>query len=231
RARRTWTEEETKRLLYLVEKEGPRWPYLAQFFDNRSTAVLSNRYRALTDKSSVSGPWTKEELTALRELTQGKDDFDAIDWEAVRAGLPHPRKLIQIQLTWKHSINPRIRHGRWTEEEIERLSELVKIYGIEDWDAIANGIGSRTRRQCLERWRWQQDNEIQKGRFTEAEDKAILEAVEQYGENFAQVKEAIGSKRTARHISQHYHYMLDKKVDRSPWSPEEENTMYELALK
>lgn len=69
------------------------------------------------------------------------------------------------------------------------------------------------------------------GRYTAAEDKAILDAVAKYGENFAAVKAAIKSERTARHISQHYHYMLSKTTDRSPWTPEEEMQVYDLATK
>lgn len=68
------------------------------------------------------------------------------------------------------------------------------------------------------------------GRFTKAEDEAILEAVKKYGENFAIIKEAIGSKRTARHIASHYQYSLNPATDRSEWSPEEEEQVYQKFL-
>ena len=69
------------------------------------------------------------------------------------------------------------------------------------------------------------------GRYTPDEDEAILKAVAKYGENFAAVKAAIKSERTARHISQHYHYMLSKTTDRSAWTEEEEIQVYNMARK
>lgn len=232
RTRRVWTDEESKKLLELVAEKGKRWTFLQKhYFPDRPYAVLANRYRMLTDKESYHGPWTDEERERLRQLTKGHTSEATIDWDKLRDEMPRPRPIVQLQLTWRHSINPAIRHGRWTEPEIQKLDQLVAQYGTDDWVAVAQGVQSRTPRQCLERWKWQQDKSLKKGRYTAAEDKAILDAVAKYGENFAAVKAAIKSERTARHISQHYHYMLSKTTDRSPWTPEEEMQVYDLATK
>ncbi|KAL1932095.1 hypothetical protein VTP01DRAFT_9151 [Rhizomucor pusillus] len=228
RTRRVWTEEESKRLLDLVEEHGPRWTFISRFFNNRNAVKCLNRWKLLTQKE-VYGPWSEEELDALRKITRGKK-LQELDFEKIQKQLPKHRPIPLIRQTWMHTINPDIKHGRWSPEEIKRLDDLIKIYGVQNWDAVAEGMGTRTRRQCIERFRWQHQQDLQKGRFTPEEDLAIIEAVQKYGENFALVKEAIGSKRTARHIASHYQYCLNPNTDRSLWTPEEEQMLYEKFL-
>ncbi|KAI7855198.1 hypothetical protein BDC45DRAFT_568535 [Circinella umbellata] len=227
RTRRLWSNEESDRLVKLVETMGPKWSQISQALD-RPPSVVYNRYKFLTDTAEFHGPWTKEELESLREATKGQTNIDHIDWEKVRLQLPRLRPIPIIRLTYKHSVDPKIRHGRWSKEEVERLQKLVKLYGTDNFELIAAGMGTRTKRQTLERWRWQQAAGLKKGRYTAEEDAAIIKAVEEHGVNFAKVKKAIGSERTARNISQHYRYALCPSTDRSPWSAEEENRMYDL---
>ncbi|KAG2217149.1 hypothetical protein INT45_011324 [Circinella minor] len=230
RTRRIWTDEESDRLINLVETMGPKWTQISRTLD-RPPSVVYNRYKHLTDTTEFHGPWTEVELNSLREATKGQTDVDRIDWNKVRLQLPRLRPISIIRLTYKHSVDPKIRHGRWSEKEVERLQWLVKLYGTDNWDAVADALGTRTKRQTLERWRWQQAGGLKKGRFTKEEDDAIIRAVEEHGVNFAKVKKAIGSERTARNISQHYRYALCPSTDRSPWSEEEENRMYDLCTK
>lgn len=165
RTRRVWTDEESQKLLELVESEGKRWTYLQKtYFPDRPGAVLANRYKMLTDKTSYHGPWTDEERERLRQLTRGHSSESTIDWETLRQKMPRPRPIVQLQLTWRHSIDPAIRHGKWSEPEIEKLDQLVAKYGTSDWEAVARGVQSRTARQCLERWKWQQDRSLKKGK-------------------------------------------------------------------
>ncbi|KAF9309793.1 Myb- protein A, partial [Linnemannia elongata] len=50
------------------------------------------------------------------------------------------------------SIRPRQVKGPWTDEEDRKLRDLVNEYGPEKWVFIASRIGSRTGKQCRERW-------------------------------------------------------------------------------
>ncbi|KAF7729418.1 Myblike DNAbinding domain-containing protein [Apophysomyces ossiformis] len=228
RNRRSWTPEEEKMLLELVEELGPRWSKISQFFDQRAPGSLHNHYMQMKDKQLYRGPWDKEELDMLKELVK---DPKTTDWFSVQQQLPRRRPINILKLTWKHSLDPKLNHGKWSEDELRSLKELVAIYGPDDnWVAIAASLGTRTPRQCLERWRWQENAGI-KGRYTEAEDKAILWAVKKFGDsNFAAIKRAINSPRTPRHISQHYHYSLNPNTDRSPWTDEEREIVYQTCL-
>lgn len=162
RTRRLWTEEESELLLKLVEENGPRWTYISRFFNNRSAVKCLNRWKLLTRKD-LHGPWSKEELDKLREVTRGKQ-FQDLNWEEIQKQLPAPRPIPLIKQTWMHSINPQIKHGKWSPQEIKQFDDLIKVYGLNNWDAVAEGIGTRTRRQCIERWRWQHRQDIHKGK-------------------------------------------------------------------
>lgn len=167
RTRREWTKEESDLLMRLANNRQMSWRTIASHFQNRSPSSCHTRYRLLISKreDDYQGPWTPEEMHKLRELTEGKTTADEIDWEEVQIALPRRRRLVYIKLAWEHSVNPKLKFGRWSDDEIERLRKMVQLYGINNWDAVAEGVGTRTKRQCLERWRWQQAADIHKGRY------------------------------------------------------------------
>ncbi|CAO3621449.1 unnamed protein product [Mucor fragilis] len=220
RSRCNWTKEEDQKLLDLIAAHGKRWTMLSGHFVDRSPSNVMNRYRLLMD-ASTRGPWTKEELKALEKAGQGKAFHEIQDWKAIQSQLPRQRPTYMIKQTYKHTIDPNIKHGKWSDEEIEKLTSLIHRYGEKNMQQVALMMGSRTARQCLERWRWQMTNE-KKGRFSKEEGDQILDAVAKYGENFAVVAKVTGLSRTPRHISQHYHNVLAPDIDKSEWTLEEE---------
>lgn len=225
RARCLWLPEEDEKLLNLINKEGKRWSYISTHFVNRPAPTLVNRYALLTNRKS-QGPWTPQEVAKLKELGQGRKPEDIDNWKEIQAQLPGHRPLYLIKQKYQFSLNPNIKYGRWSEEESEKLTDLVERYGEKNMTQVAALMGSRTKRQCFERWKWQM-SAIRKGRFTPEEDASIIEAVKKYGENFAVVAKVTGSERTARHISQHYRNMLAPDIDRSPWTLQEQALVYE----
>lgn len=229
RSRCNWTKEEDEKLLDLIATYGKRWTMLSGHFVDRSPSNVMNRYRLLMDVST-RGPWTKEELEALAEAGQGKAFHEIQDWKAIQRQLPRQRPTYMIKQTYKHTVDPNIKHGRWSKEETEKLQELIDRYGEDNMQQVASVMGSRTARQCLERWRWQLNNP-KTGRFSKEEGERILEAVAKYGENFAVVAKVTGVTRTPRHISQHYHNVLAPDIDRSEWTLAEEEQVYKTCLK
>ncbi|CEP15297.1 hypothetical protein [Parasitella parasitica] len=229
RSRCNWTPEEDEKLLELIKIHGTRWTMLSRQFVDRPPSVLLNRYALLQNKAA-RGPWTKEELKTLKDLGRGRPYQDIQDWEMIQQKMPEERPLFMIKQTYKHSLDPGIKHGKWSSDEVEKLRSLIFRLGEDNMEQVALMMGSRTPRQCLERWRWQMTTE-KKGRFTSAEDAKIVAAVEQYGENFAVVAKVTGISRTPRHISQHYHNTLSPHIDRSEWTLEEEEQTYNACMK
>ncbi|KAI7906182.1 uncharacterized protein BX663DRAFT_411021, partial [Cokeromyces recurvatus] len=226
RPRCRWSKDEDSKLLSLVSELGKRWTTISKEFVDRSPSNVANRYFLLT-KCEERGPWSSEEIERLRELGRGRTYEEIDDWDEICKKLLRPRPYSLVKMTYKHSLDPRIKHGRWTEEESDRLERLVMRYGEDQMKLVAQLMGTRTKRQCLERWRWQMVN-IKKGHFSEQEDKLILNAVKRYGENFAVICKVTGIQRTPRHVSQHYQNFLAPGLDRSPWTPEEEELVHKV---
>lgn len=227
RTRCVWTKEEDKLLMKLNEEYPGRWTKMSTYFVDRSPIACRNRLVLLLDVKH-RGPWEKSEVKALIELCEGKRYEDVTDWERIQAALPRPRPIALIKQ--KYSMcDPHFRQGHWTKQETELLESLIKKYG-EDWGTISRMIGTRSSIQCHERWKWQQQ-EMTKGKFTLEEDAKILELVKEYGLNFGVICKVMGTDRTPRHVSQHYHNMLDPDVDRSPWTEEEGRLIYETCVK
>lgn len=232
-SRRLWTEEEDELLKSLFHSSGGRYSDIAKQLPGRGVSTVYNRckYLSLNNQERLNyGPWEKDELEALRKLTDGLTDEAPIPWDEIQRRMPRPRPQSMIRQTWYHSINPQWNHGVWAAEETERLERLINKFGTNDWCMISDLHKTRSPRQCLEKYRYQMSPR-QKGRFTNAEDNAILMAVEKHGDNdFKIIKEVLKSERTPRQISQHYRYALDPAYNRAPWTELELETLFSLTL-
>ncbi|KAI7883376.1 uncharacterized protein EV154DRAFT_450112, partial [Mucor mucedo] len=229
RPRCLWLEEEDAKIIKMVNDLGKRWTFISKHFVDRPPSTLMNRYSLLTDGKG-RGPWTDEEVKQLKALGNHRSPDEIDNWQEIQAKLPVYRPLFLIKQKYTYSLNPVIKFGHWSQEESDKLERLITKYGENEISMVAQLMGTRTKRQCLERWRWQMAS-VKKGRFSPEEDRKIIQAVQKYGENFAVVAKVIDSDRTARHISQHYRNILAPDIDRSPWTPEEQLRLYQVCLK
>ncbi|KAF9362165.1 hypothetical protein BGX34_006675 [Mortierella sp. NVP85] len=82
---------------------------------------------------------------------------------------------------------PRSIKGPWTPEEDRQLRALVNELGAEKWVLIASRLGSRTGKQCRERWHNHLDPTIDKSPFTPEENELILSLHEKMGSKWAEM--------------------------------------------
>ena len=87
----------------------------------------------------------------------------------------------------KKKGNPHCIKGPWTPDEDSKVISLVKEYGPKKWSVIASHLPGRIGKQCRERWHNHLNPEIRKGRWTEEEEKIILEAHERLGNQWAEI--------------------------------------------
>ncbi|KAI8369625.1 Myb-like DNA-binding domain-containing protein [Radiomyces spectabilis] len=228
RIRRSWSDEETEKLVELVQKHGPSWTAISKHFDKRSPSHCFMRYKTYMKQDGYNGPWSAEEVDTLRALCKNITSANQLDWQEVRKLLPVPRPMWQIKQKWQDTLNPQLNYGKWSEDEVARFEKLLAMYGVEKkWDVIAAEMKTRNRRQCYERWRFTMCPT--KGHYSEEENAQIMQAVAKYGDkDFALIRRVIKSTRTPRHLSQHYRDALDPNVDRSPWTDQEEMKVYNL---
>lgn len=80
----------------------------------------------------------------------------------------------------------------WTADEDALLSSVVAVHGACSWTNIARLMGTRRLpKQCRERWRAKLDPAVNRGPWTPAEDKAILDGYHEHGARWAVIAQAL----------------------------------------
>lgn len=120
--------------------------------------------------------------------------------------------------------------GKWTEEEDQRLREIVEMYGAKNWKRLASILGNvRSDVQCLHRWNKVLRPGLSKGPWTAEEDKIVKNMVLKHGAGnikwsviAAQLPGRIGKQCRERWFNH-----LDPEIKKGDWTPEEDNILFE----
>ena len=75
----------------------------------------------------------------------------------------------------------------FTKEEDSRLTKAVEEYGEDNWELVALYVGNRTKRQCSERWRKFLSPTVNLSKWTEEEDKLLIEKFKEIGPKWSQI--------------------------------------------
>ncbi|KAK4230990.1 hypothetical protein QBC38DRAFT_276906 [Podospora fimiseda] len=113
----------------------------------------------------------------------------------------------------------------WTPEEDRRLSEAVRLetpdQGAISWHKVAAHLPGRNNKDCRKRWHYSIANTIRKGTWTKEEDHKLRQAVDKYGARWSKIAEAVGT-RNGDQCWKRWYDCLDPKIDKSPWTADED---------
>ncbi|KAJ8612562.1 hypothetical protein CTAYLR_007192 [Chrysophaeum taylorii] len=96
---------------------------------------------------------------------------------------------------------------RWTAWEDDQLRRAVVSGGPVRWSTIAQNLGTRDAKQCRDRWQYQLNPQIKKGRWTPDEDARIMSLPQG---QWAKVVHAFPG-RTDMAIKNRYHALIRRK--------------------
>ncbi|KAF9933168.1 DNA binding transcription coactivator transcription factor [Linnemannia zychae] len=165
---------------------------------------------ASENEACVGGiQWTRQEDNLLREAAA---KFSGKAWKRIAEHCfpDGSRDKDQCLQRWRMISKPRSIKGPWTPEEDRQLRSLVNELGAEKWVLIASRLGSRTGKQCRERWHNHLDPSIDKSPFTAKEDELIFKLFEQFGSKWAEMSKLMPG-RPDNAIKNHFNTSMQRK--------------------
>ncbi|KAH7553695.1 hypothetical protein ACOSQ2_029780 [Xanthoceras sorbifolium] len=174
-----------------------------------SPATTSPTHRRTTGPiRRAKGGWTPEEDETLRNAVA---TFKGKSWKKIAEFFPD-RSEVQCLHRWQKVLNPDLVKGPWTQEEDDKITELVARYGPTKWSVIAKSLSGRIGKQCRERWHNHLNPDIKKDAWTLEEELALMNAHRMHGNKWAEIAKVLPG-RTDNSIKNHWNSSLKKKLD------------------
>lgn len=182
-SRSKFSEKELAELIRLAEENKiQNWDHIAKVLGtNRSGLMCFTKY-ASSCKRGKNIPWTKEEDDLLRKQCTKLNSMEKSAayhyWRNIRQQFPN-RTYAQIHAHWKYVLQPKLKKGRFSTEEHEKMDKLIKEG--KSFKEIASILENRTAPQLRSHYKQCIIREVNKGPWTVQEEELLLQLVEKYG--------------------------------------------------
>jgi hypothetical protein len=154
--------------------------------------------------SAAKPKWTSDQDIALRKSVKL---YAERNWKAIALLVPD-RDHIQCLQRWKKVLKPGLVKGAWSPEEDACLLQLIEEETVAaataaaannasgaapgspaiSWATISLSVQGRTAKSCRERWCLNLDPSINRGPWSEEEDKLLVALHHQHGNKWATIR-------------------------------------------
>jgi hypothetical protein len=225
RAKIPWLEASTTGSIYAAEDSDAD-------SDAHTTGILTRRAKRPRLEAPTDAVASNRAYTPRRKWTPEEDaklikarKKHGTKWKVIAALVPGRTKDHCKHRFYDH-FDPTIdqttaRKGPWIPEEDAKLTDAVKNHGS-NWVAIATFVPSRTKAQCISRWKSVLGVTVKEGKWTGEEDAKLTDAVKKHGGNNWFAVAALVPGRTNQQCRQRWIRSLDPGTRRGKWTGEED---------
>ncbi|XP_042335277.1 snRNA-activating protein complex subunit 4 isoform X2 [Sceloporus undulatus] len=179
--KKEWSVEEIEKLKEIATRYNYLdWGAIAQELGTQRTAFQCLQKFQAYNKDLKRSEWTSEEDQMLLHLVQEMRVGEHIPYRKI-AYYMEGRNSAQLIYRWTRSVDPNLKHGAWTAKEDALLLKAVAKYGERDWYKIRTEVPGRNDSQCRYRYLHALHNNIKKGKWSEEEERKLVELTEKYG--------------------------------------------------
>ncbi|KAL2868931.1 Homeodomain-like protein [Aspergillus lucknowensis] len=166
--------------------------------------------------------WTASEDALLWELYQIQEKAPTgksqkVNWNEIARLIPG-RSNKDCRKRYYNRFTGGLRKGSWTQDEDERLFQLVERYQYR-WAAIAQKMETRNADQCSKRWHHCLNPELERSPWTNEDSTLLLSAVAIHGSSWKDIQRCHFPTRSANNIKNQYTVLTRKGMNRIPLRP------------
>ncbi|XP_049273739.1 snRNA-activating protein complex subunit 4 isoform X1 [Rhipicephalus sanguineus] len=155
----------------------------ADMRSHRTAFDCEMRWRHLLDVRLNQSPWTPAEDERLKSLAA---KWNERNWDQIAQEMKSGRSAFQCAQHYASHLVTRHNMGTFTEEENHRLQQLISVCTEGDdisWAQVSHFMGSRSKKQVMNRYNQSLHPSMQRDRWTAQEDIMLLVAVKLYGDS------------------------------------------------
>lgn len=202
--------------------------YFFQLKDEKTAIQVKQKWCNELCPQINKEPWTDKEDTILKETAcQSWTNWKFVVHElgTNRSEFMCIKRAKELYLKIYHEKQP------WTPEEDEKLYSIVSncrsIHSI-PWEKVAKLVGTRNALQCKYRFTQSVDTRLHQGKWTNAEDMFLLDAINRYGPiDWAKIATCVPG-RTAAQCRTRWVNFLNLEREHKPWTLLEDELLLRL---
>lgn len=198
---------------------------------NRTAFGCEMRWRHQLDVRLNQSPWTEAEDERLRALAT---KWGERNWDQVAQELKTGRSAFQCAAHYSSRLVTRHNMGPFSEEENHRLQQLISVCTEGDdiaWSQVSHFMGSRSKKQVMNRYNRSLHPGLQRGRWTAQEDVMLLIGVKLYKDcSWTKVASMLPG-RTGGQCRDRYKDNFEQQIVSGPYTPDEDYSLLELVQK
>ena len=168
-------------------------------------SLYKDKNSNVKQKTFKSTLWSKEEDELLILKV---NEYNSNNWKEI--SLFFKNKTSKQCFSRFKCLDPNIKKGRWTEKEDSLLLTLIDVYG-RNWNEISKKLKHRTGKQIRDRYLNILDPSLNKGFFTESEDKLLLILYKLHGKSWKEIAMHFQG-RTGEMIKNRFYSYISKKL-------------------